>query len=196
MLHVVGRWLTLSCPPCPALTLRSLVSDFFLPVAGGIELHIYSLGLQLVARGHNVVVVTHGHSDAGRYGVRYLSPGKHDGQGRVESDDKPPHLKVYYLPIPTIPPHTSHATLPNFLLCAPYLRAILVRERIHLVHGHASLSSIAHEAFYYAPFFGVHTVFTDHSLFGFDDAVGVLTNKLLSAALRNVDAVICVSHTG
>jgi hypothetical protein len=24
----------------------------------------------------------------------------------------------------------------------------------------------------------------------------VLTNKLLSAALRNVDAVICVSHTG
>lgn len=122
--------------------------------------------------------------------MRYLAAGEGGDRGWT------PHIKVYYLPIPTIPPHTSHATLPNFLLCAPFLRSILVRERIHLVHGHASLSAIAHEAFYYAPFFGVRTVFTDHSLFGFDDAVGVLTNKLLSAALRNVDAVICVSHTG
>lgn len=37
---------------------------------------------------------------------------------------------------------------------------------------------------------------SDHSLFGFGDAVGVLTNKLLAGALRNVDGVICVSNTG
>jgi phosphatidylinositol glycan class A protein len=43
---------------------------------------------------------------------------------------------------------------------------------------------------------GVRTVFTDHSLFGFEDAASILTNKLLAAALKNVDAVICVSHTG
>lgn len=43
---------------------------------------------------------------------------------------------------------------------------------------------------------GVKTVFTDHSLFGFGDAVGILTNKLLAGALRNVDAAICVSNTG
>jgi len=43
---------------------------------------------------------------------------------------------------------------------------------------------------------GIRTVFTDHSLFGFDDAASILTNKLLEAALRNVDAVICVSNTG
>lgn len=43
---------------------------------------------------------------------------------------------------------------------------------------------------------GVRTVFTDHSLFGFEDAASILTNKLLEAALKNVDAVICVSHTG
>jgi len=42
----------------------------------------------------------------------------------------------------------------------------------------------------------VRTVFTDHSLFPFGDAVGVLTNKLLAGALRNIDAVICVSHAG
>lgn len=39
-------------------------------------------------------------------------------------------------------------------------------------------------------------MFTDHSLFGFEDAASILTNKLLEAALKNVDAVICVSHTG
>lgn len=43
---------------------------------------------------------------------------------------------------------------------------------------------------------GIRTVFTDHSLFGFEDAASILTNKLLAGALRNVDAVICVSHTG
>ncbi|KZO89438.1 glycosyltransferase family 4 protein [Calocera viscosa TUFC12733] len=43
---------------------------------------------------------------------------------------------------------------------------------------------------------GVRTVFTDHSLFGFDDAAGILTNKLLEGALRCVDASICVSQTG
>ncbi|KAG6878039.1 hypothetical protein C0992_008730 [Termitomyces sp. T32_za158] len=43
---------------------------------------------------------------------------------------------------------------------------------------------------------GIRTVFTDHSLFGFDDAASILTNKLLAGTLKNVDAVICVSHTG
>ncbi|KAG6888192.1 hypothetical protein C0995_009971 [Termitomyces sp. Mi166 len=43
---------------------------------------------------------------------------------------------------------------------------------------------------------GIRTVFTDHSLFGFEDAASILTNKLLVGTLKNVDAVICVSHTG
>ena len=43
---------------------------------------------------------------------------------------------------------------------------------------------------------GIRTVFTDHSLFGFDDAASILTNKLLEAMLSHVDAAICVSHTG
>jgi phosphatidylinositol N-acetylglucosaminyltransferase subunit A len=71
-----------------------------------------------------------------------------------------------------------------------------MRERIQLLHGHASLSSMAHEGLLHSHLMGVRTVFTDHSLFGFDDATGILTNKLLEAALRNVDAAICVSYTG
>ena len=48
----------------------------------------------------------------------------------------------------------------------------------------------------YAAHLYTGTVCTDHSLFGFADAASILTNKLLAGALRNVDAVICVSHTG
>ena len=43
---------------------------------------------------------------------------------------------------------------------------------------------------------GIRTVFTDHSLFGFDDAASILTNKLLEGMLSHADAAICVSHTG
>ena len=100
---------------------------------------------------------------------------------------------MYYIPFPTI---ASSATLPNFLTFLPYFRSIILREGVALVHAHASLSSLAHEGIFHAHHLGVRTVFTDHSLFGFDDAASILTNKLLEAALRNVDAAICVSHTG
>lgn len=119
--------------------------------------------------------MTHHHGK--RVGVRYLAPG----------------LKVYHIPNVSI---ASSASLPNFLLFLPYIRTILLREKVDIVHGHGTLSSLAHEAIHHAPLFGVRTCFTDHSLFGFADAVGVLTNKLLAGALRNVDAVICVSNTG
>jgi phosphatidylinositol N-acetylglucosaminyltransferase subunit A len=104
-----------------------------------------------------------------------------------------PGLKVYYLPLRTI---ASSATLPNFFCLLPYLRTIIIREEVHVIHAHASLSSMAHEGILHAHLLGVRTVFTDHSLFGFDDAASILTNKLLEGALRNVDRVICVSHTG
>lgn len=152
----------------------SMVSDFFLPVVGGVEGHIYSLGIEMVKRGHKVIVITHHHGD--RLGVRYLSG-----------------LKVYHLPVLPI---ASNATLPNYLLFLPYFRDIVKRERIDIVHAHGSLSSLGQEALYHGPLFGIKTMFTDHSLFGFGDAVGVLTNKLLAGALRNVDAAICVSNTG
>ena len=72
----------------------------------------------------------------------------------------------------------------------------MLREHIELIHAHAALSSLGHEAILHGHLLGVRTVFTDHSLFGFEDAASILTNKLLAATLANVDAVICVSHTG
>lgn len=123
-----------------------------------------------------MIVITHSHPPD-RVGIRWILPG----------------LKVYYIPFPTI---ASSATLPDYLTFLPYFRTIVLRENIQLVHGHASLSALAQEAIFHSHLMGVRTVFTDHSLFGFDDAASILTNKLLEAVLRNVDAVICVSHTG
>lgn len=123
-----------------------------------------------------VIVITHSHPPD-RVGIRWLIPS----------------LKVYYIPFVPI---ASSATLPDFFTFLPYLRTILIREHIHLVHAHASLSPLGHEGILHSYLLGVRTVFTDHSLFGFEDAASILTNKLLAATLKNVDAVICVSHTG
>ncbi|KAL1730435.1 glycosyltransferase family 4 protein [Schizophyllum commune] len=162
----------------------AMVGDFFHPNVGGVENHIYMLGAQLLARGHKVIVITHSHrsrsgagGDGDRVGIRWLLPG----------------LKVYHIPFPPI---ANSATLPNFFTFLPYFRTIVLREHIQLVHAHASLSSLGHEALLHAHLLGVRTVFSDHSLFGFEDAASILTNKLLVGTLKNVDAVICVSHTG
>ncbi|EGN92502.1 glycosyltransferase family 4 protein [Serpula lacrymans var. lacrymans S7.3] len=153
-----------------------MVSDFFHPNVGGVENHTYMLSISLIRRGHKVIVITHSHPPD-RVGIRWILPS----------------LKIYYIPFPTI---ASSATLPNYFTFLPYLRTILLREHICLIHAHASLSSLGQEAILHAHLMGVRTVFTDHSLFGFADAASILTNKLVAAALKNVDAVICVSHTG
>ncbi|KAI5834302.1 glycosyltransferase family 4 protein [Schizophyllum commune Tattone D] len=168
-----------------------MVGDFFHPNVGGVENHIYMLGAQLLARGHKVIVITHSHrSRSGAHGDRVGARGDGD---RVGIRWLLPGLKVYHIPFPPI---ANSATLPNFFTFLPYFRTIVLREHIQLVHAHASLSSLGHEALLHAHLLGVRTVFSDHSLFGFEDAASILTNKLLVGTLKNVDAVICVSHTG
>ncbi|KAJ3291010.1 hypothetical protein HK104_006377 [Borealophlyctis nickersoniae] len=151
-----------------------MVSDFFYPNMGGVEAHIYHLSQQLVLRGHKVIIITHNYNN--RKGVRYLSSG----------------VKVYYVPTWLV---TDQVTLPTVYCFFPLLRYILVRERIDIVHGHGAFSSMCHEAILHAGSMGLRTCFTDHSLFGFEDASSILTNKLLKFTLSDVDHVICVSHT-
>ncbi|KAI4608833.1 Phosphatidylinositol N-acetylglucosaminyltransferase gpi3 subunit [Alternaria metachromatica] len=152
----------------------AMVSDNFYPQPGGVESHMYQLSSKLIDRGHKVIVITHAY--AGRTGVRYLTNG----------------LKVYYVPFWVIYRETTFPTVFSFF---PIFRNIVIRENIGIVHGHASLSSLCHEAILHARTMGLRTVFTDHSLFGFADAGSILTNKLLKFTLSDVDHVICVSHT-
>ncbi|KAJ9149926.1 Phosphatidylinositol N-acetylglucosaminyltransferase GPI3 subunit [Pleurostoma richardsiae] len=152
----------------------AMVSDFFFPQPGGVESHIYQLSTKLIDRGHKVVVITHAYE--GRTGVRYLTNG----------------LKVYHVPFLVIYRATTFPTVFSFF---PIFRNIILREQIDIVHGHASLSSLCHEAILHARTMGLRTVFTDHSLFGFADAASILANKLLKFILSDVDHIICVSHT-
>ena len=152
----------------------AMVSDFFYPQPGGVESHIYQLSSKLIDRGHKVVVITHAYK--GRTGVHYLTNG----------------LKVYHVPFLVI---YRESTMPTVFSFFPMFRNIIIRERIGIVHGHASLSSFCHEAILHARTMSLRTVFTDHSLFGFADAGSILTNKLLKFTLSDVDHVICVSHT-
>jgi len=151
-----------------------MATDFFYPNVGGVESHVYQLSQCLIARGHKVIVITHYYGD--RQGIRYMTSG----------------LKVYYLPIK---PFYNQALLPTILTSLPLVRDVLLRERITIVHGHSSFSTLAHEAMVHARLLGISTVFTDHSLFGFADASSIITNLILRCSLCSCEHVICVSHT-
>lgn len=152
----------------------AMVCDFFYPQLGGVEFHIYHLSQKLIKMGHNVCVITHAYGD--RTGIRYLSNG----------------LKVYYVPYLVLYRQT---TFPTVFGSFPIFRNILIREQIDVLHSHGSVSSFAHEGILHANTMGIQTVFTDHSLYGFDSLGSILVNKLLKFTLCNIDAVIAVSHT-
>lgn len=151
-----------------------MVCDFFYPQPGGVEFHIYHLSQKLISQGHSVIIITHNYKD--RRGVRYLTNG----------------LKVYHIPFFTFYRQT---TFPTVFSAFPVLRNIFIRENIDIVHGHASMSSLAHEAVFHGSTMGLKTVFTDHSLYGFADVGSILGNKALKFTLNSCDRVICVSNT-
>jgi phosphatidylinositol glycan class A protein len=103
------------------------------------------------------------------------------------------HAQVFYLPLIAV---YNQSTLPTAIGSFFLLRSVFLRERVQIVHGHSAFSSLANEAMGVAATLGIHSVFTDHSLFGFSDASAALTNKLLRYNLLFASRVICVSHTG
>lgn len=42
--------------------------------------------------------------------------------------------------------------------------------------------------------YGLKTVFTEHSLYGFNENFAIHLNKLIKWSLKDLDAAICVSH--
>ncbi|KAF7635136.1 hypothetical protein Mgra_00005418 [Meloidogyne graminicola] len=153
----------------------AMVSDFFCPNTGGVETHIYQLAKCLLNNGHKVIVITHAYGN--RNGIRYLCSGK---------------LKVYYLPCLVF----GNNYLPSALGSLPWFRKIFSYEHIQIVHSHSTFSTLGHEALLHAWTFGLCTIFTDHSLYGFADAGAILSNRLvLRYSLANVDRLICVSYT-
>jgi len=154
-----------------------MVSDFCYPGFGGVESHLMSLCMGLLKLGHHVIIITKSFGD--RHGVRYMTNG----------------VKIYYLPVLTIDTASGKATLPLLYGMFPIYRQIWIREQIEIVHGHQCTGGMGMEALLHARTMGLHTVFTDHSLFGFGDAAGIHINKVMEYVLSDIDHVVCVSHT-
>jgi phosphatidylinositol glycan class A protein len=110
-----------------------------------------------------------------RVGVRYLLGG----------------LRVYHLPHL---PMADQASLPTYFGLLPLLRAIFLRERATLAHGHAATSVLTHDFLICAQALGIPTLYTDHSLFGSADFASINVNKYLSLPLAGVGAAIAVSR--
>jgi len=156
-----------------------LVSDFFYPRIGGVELHQYQLAQCLLQRGHKVIVITGTYagreSATERQGVRYVTNG----------------LKVYYCPQMSL---YNQASMPTLYTFFPLFRNIILRERIDIVHGHQTTSALVHECVLHARTMGIKAVFTDHSLFGFANTAAIHINKVMKFTLSDIDHVITVSH--
>lgn len=151
-----------------------MVCDFFYPRMGGVEMHIWSLSQHLIRLGHKVIVVTHSYDN--RKGVRYMQE----------------NLKVYYCPFI---PMTDQDILPTMTATFPLWRSIMIREGIEIVHTHQATSVMSNESVVYSAALGLPSVFTDHSLFQFDDLAGVILNRVLETTLGStLNAAICVSH--
>ena len=145
-----------------------MVSDFFHPKIGGVESHIIHLSHELVKMGHTVIIITHAYPD--HVGVHYIGC-----------------LKVYYLPLPIV---YEGCTFPTILALLPILGKIFYSEDVDVVHGHQSSSSLALEACIHANLMGIHTTFTDHSLFSFKLNGPIFLNKCCKYALKMTQAYL------
>lgn len=99
---------------------------------------------------------------------------------------------MYYAPRT---PVYNGATCPDIFGNFKLLRLVLLRERVTVLHAHQAFSVMGHEAVFHARTMGYKCVFTDHSLFGFNDASSIHMNKLLVLTLADCNHVVCVSHT-
>jgi phosphatidylinositol glycan class A protein len=158
----------------------ALVSDFFFPNTGGVEMHILNLAYCLIERGHKVIGITHNYGD--RIGVRYMQNG----------------LKIYYCPFTQIPGGAGGIIFPvlHWPHLIPLLRNILLREEIEVCHWHQSSSQIGVYMSLYADMLGIRMVRTNHSLFELDNPFILQLNTLHAALIEinNLDHVISVSH--
>jgi len=116
----------------------ALISDWFLPRIGGIELHVRDLALNLKASGQEVHVIT-------------TTPGFHSLEGI------PIHrLKTRLLPFFKIA-YTSQLTRA--------LREILLQNRFDILHSHSSvITPLAYIAIYLANQLRIPSLITNHSL--------------------------------
>ena len=150
-----------------------LISDFFYPKVGGVEVHIYQLAVSLIRLGCKVTVLTHHRKN--RQGIKIMGNG----------------IKVYFTPKVTI---YDDSSMPILYSAVKILREICYLEKIDIVHCHQSASCLSLEGIIHSKMLGKNVVFTEHSLYGFSLLDEVSLNKLLRVFSIDIDEAISVSN--
>lgn len=177
----------------------ALVSDFFYPKVGGVELHVLSLARGLAERGISVSVVTRRYGAlecdawAAAEGFSLLEAGRpsalFDRAVRAYAHTTLP-IAVYYLPLLPIP---GGVVYPSFVLEFWLLASILRRRPADVVHVHQSYSTLSLTTALTCRVLGVPAVFTDHSMGRGDYWYELLLSVPRNIALCACDRVICVT---
>ncbi|KAF5153292.1 Phosphatidylinositol N-acetylglucosaminyltransferase subunit A [Theileria parva strain Muguga] len=151
-----------------------IVTEYFFPTIGGVELHVYKLAEYLIQFGLKVVIFTRNFGSR-RVGIRYLANG----------------IKVYHhWNVMLIPPSTSPTVFDAF----PYYRSVLIRENVDIIHIHMASSRYKGEFETYANLFDYRLIFTDHSLFSMCDIGPVFLNEYMRVFTMFEDNIIAVSN--
>jgi phosphatidylinositol glycan class A protein len=150
-----------------------LVSDFFYPKIGGVEVHIYQLAVSLIRLGCKVTVLTHHSQD--RQGIKIMGNG----------------IKVYFTPLMTLYDGTS---MPIMYGALKIIREICYVEKVDIIHCHQTASILSLEGVFHSKIIGKNVVFTDHSLYGFSLLDEVSLNKVVRIFFVDVDETIGVSN--
>jgi glycosyltransferase involved in cell wall biosynthesis len=115
----------------------AIISDWYLPRIGGLELHLRDLARELNRRGHEAHVIT-------------ATPGEQELDG----------IKVHRLDVPLMP---GLDTIRSRKALRP-LEKLLVREQYDIIHCHTALSPLAIGGAYLAKKLGIPSVMTEHSV--------------------------------
>jgi len=150
-----------------------LISDFFYPKVGGVEVHIYQLAVSLIRLGCKVTVLTHHKKN--RQGIKYMGNG----------------IKVYFTPLMTL---YDDSSLPILLGALKILREICYIEKVDIIHCHQSSSSLSLEGIFHSKLLGVNVVLSEHSLYGFSFLDEASLNKVIRTFFVDMDETISVSH--
>ena len=150
-----------------------LISDFFYPKVGGVEVHIYQLAVSLIRLGCKVTVLTHHRKN--RQGIKYMGNG----------------IKVYFTPLMTL---LDDSSLPILYDDLKILREICYIERVDIIHCHQSSSSLSLEGIFHSKLLGVNVVLSEHSLYGFSFLDEASLNKVIRTFFVDMDETISVSH--
>jgi glycosyltransferase involved in cell wall biosynthesis len=153
--------------PRPTSLKIALVSDWYLPRVGGVEMHMADLARELGARGHNVHVIT---TTAGVSSVNGICVHRH-----------------------TVPMLRGlDVAFPNATVLNPLAR-IFRNENFDVVHAHGMLSSWAVGAILLAARLGVASVKTNHSMLHRHPLYGPLSWLIVKLWSKRADVMTAVS---